>query len=57
VSRFFDGLVAADEPTAPARERIANSFATALTLTFGHPVAAHLLTTDPGALLETLHRR
>src|SRR3954454_10718651 len=32
VSRFFDGLLAADDPTAPARDRIADSFATALTL-------------------------
>jgi AcrR family transcriptional regulator len=54
VSRFFDELVAADDPTAPARERIADSFATALSLSFGHPVVAHLLATDPGALLETV---
>ena len=54
VSRFFDGLVAADDPTAPARERIAGAFATALTLTFAHPAAAHLLETDPGALVETV---
>jgi AcrR family transcriptional regulator len=54
VSRFFDDLVAADDPMAPARERIADSFATALSLCFGHPVLAHLLATDPGGLLETV---
>jgi len=54
VSRFVDALVAADDPTAPAPERIADSVATALTLAFAHPVVAHLLATDPGALIETV---
>jgi AcrR family transcriptional regulator len=54
VSRFFEALVAADDPTASARERIASSVATALTLAFSHPVVAHLLATDPGALVENV---
>src|SRR3954447_22494318 len=53
VSRFFDGLLAADEPGAPASERIVSSVATALSLAHGHPVLAHVRATNPGQLLET----
>jgi AcrR family transcriptional regulator len=53
VSRFFDGLLAADDPDAPASERIVSSFATALSLAHGHPVLAHVLATNPGQLVET----
>ena len=54
VSRFFDGLLAADDPGAPPGDRIADAFATALTLTHRHPVVEHMLTTNPSQLLDTL---
>jgi AcrR family transcriptional regulator len=54
ISRFFDGLVAADDPDAPPTERIVSSVATALSLAHGHPVLAHVLATNPGQLLETV---
>jgi len=54
VSRFFEGLVAADDPHAPTTERIVSSVATALSLVHGHPGLAHVLATNPGQLLETV---
>jgi AcrR family transcriptional regulator len=54
VSRFFEGLVAADDPDAPPTERIVSSVATALALAHGHPGLAHVLATNPGQLLETV---
>jgi AcrR family transcriptional regulator len=54
VSRFFAGLVAADDPGAPPTERIVSSVATALSLAHGHPVLTHVLATNPGQLLETV---
>src|SRR4051794_9004151 len=54
VSRFLDGIAAADDPGAPPGERIAEAFATALRLTHAHPLVSHWLATDPGELLNTL---
>ena len=54
VSRFLNGIAAADDPTATPAERIADAFATALGLTHAHPLIAHWLATDPGELLNSI---
>jgi TetR/AcrR family transcriptional regulator, repressor for uid operon len=54
VAADVGGVRAADDPDAPASERIVSSVATALSLAHGHPVLAHILATNPGRLLETV---
>jgi AcrR family transcriptional regulator len=54
VSHFFAGLLAADDPAAPAAERVVSSVATALSLAHAHPVLAHVLATNPAQLLEAV---
>lgn len=54
LSGFLGGIVAADDPTARPGERIASSFATALTLAHGHRLVAHMLATRPAELVEHL---
>lgn len=54
VARFLAAVAEADDPGAPPAERVASSFATALTLAHAHPVVAHMLATDPGEAFDTL---
>jgi AcrR family transcriptional regulator len=51
-SRFLSAVLAADDPSAPAEERIAEAFATGLRLVHSHPLLSHWLATDPGELLN-----
>lgn len=54
LSSFLSGIVATDDPSARPSERIASSFATALTLAHGHRLVAHILATRPAEIVEHL---
>jgi TetR/AcrR family transcriptional regulator, repressor for uid operon len=51
VRRFLAGVAAADDPSAPLEDRIAEAFAAGLRLAHSMPLVRHMLADDPGELL------